>query len=426
MPTTALFLLVAYLFVQFFSQAVMLLNLRHMRSKGLLIPSELAGCVDPDTVRRTQAYEADKTRFGIGSSLFDVLVTVVFIFGGLLAWYDGWIRSFGLPFISEGIVFALLLSVAGECIDIPFSLYGAFRIEARHGFNTMTFRTWVLDFAKSLLLSLIIFACIIMVAFWLVQTSPEQWWLYVWLFLLGFSLFVMYVAPYVIEPLFNKFEPVRDEKLADEIRELCARAGIMAGKVQQMDASKRSRHSNAYFTGIGRVKRIVLYDTLLAQMTHAEIVAVLAHEIGHWKKRHVFKSILLVQIFSFAGLYVTYQLVQGNALGHWFGLEVHTLMGKLVLIGFVVGIVMFPLRPLMLVWSRHNEREADRYSFELTGDRESMATSLIKLSKENLSNLYPHPLYVAMHYSHPPVVERVNTIRAFRMNEVTERNTTLS
>jgi STE24 endopeptidase len=414
MITTALLLLTAYLLLQFFSHGVTLLNLSHMRRSGVLIPAELSGFVDVETLHRAQTYETDKARFGIGASLFDTTVTVVFLFGGLMAWYDGWVRSFGLPFISEGLVFALLLSIAGECIDIPFSLYGTFRIEARHGFNTMTLRTWLLDFVKSLLISLVIMAFITAVALWLVQASPEHWWLWVWLFLLGFSLFVMYIAPYVIEPLFNKFEPVKDEVLAGEIIELCARAGIRASKVQQMDASKRSRHSNAYFTGIGRVKRIVLYDTLIAQMTHAEIVSVLAHEIGHWKKRHILKSLVLMQLFSFAGLYVAYQLVQGNALGQLFGMDVQTLMGKFVLLSFAVGIVMFPLKPLMLVWSRHNEREADRFSFELTGNSESMATSLIKLSKENLSNLYPHPLYVAMHYSHPPIVERVRTIRSFR------------
>jgi STE24 endopeptidase len=147
-------------------------------------------------------------------------------------------------------------------------------------------------------------------------------------------------------------------------------------------------------------------------MTHAEICAVLAHEIGHWKKRHVFKSIALMQGFSFAGLYAAHHLVQGDLLSRLFGADVQTLAGRFILLGFIGGLAMFPLRPLMLAWSRHNEREADRYSFALTGDRESMATSLIKLSKENLSNLHPHPLYVAMHYSHPPIVQRVETIRA--------------
>lgn len=413
MPASALLLLAAYLIVQFFSHAVTLLNLSHMRKSGLLVPAEFAEFLDSETLRRTQRYETDKTRFGIGTSLFDAAVTIVFLFGGLLAWYDGCIRAYGLPFITEGVVFVLLLSIAGEVIDIPFSLYGAFRIEARHGFNTMTFRIWVLDFAKSLLISLIITAFITTVALWLIQASPAHWWLWVWFFLLGFSLFVMYIAPYVIEPLFNKFEPVKDEKLAESIVALCAKAGIRAGKVQQMDASKRSRHSNAYFTGIGKVKRIVLYDTLLAQMSHAEILAVLAHEIGHWKKRHVLKSIVLMQMFSFAGLFLAFQYVQGTTLGDLFGQDVQTITGRFVMLGFVAGIVMLPLRPVMLAWSRHNEREADRFSFDLTGDSESMATSLIKLSKENLSNLHPHPLYVALHYSHPPIVERVRSIRAF-------------
>lgn len=416
--TLAVFLLLAaYLLIQGISHGITLLNLRHMRRSGLSIPPELAGHIDEPTLQKAQAYETDKTRFSIVVSLFDSAGTVILIFGGLLAWYDGWIRSHSLTPIPEAILFAVLLYTAGELIGIPFSLYGAFRIEARHGFNTMTFRTWLLDFLKSLLIAMVLVSLITAVAFWLIQASPEQWWLWVWFFLLCFSLFIMYLAPYVIEPLFNKFEPVKDEKLGEAIVLLCARAGIRASRVQQMDASKRSRHSNAYFTGIGRVKRIVLYDTLLAQMTHDEILAVLAHEIGHWKKRHVFKSIVLMQLLSFVGLYAAYHLVQGNALSALFGLDVQTVLGKFMLLSFIGGMIMFPLHPVMLIWSRHNEREADRFSFELTGNSESMATSLIKLSKENLSNLHPHPFYVAMHYSHPPIVERVRTIRAFRREQ---------
>ncbi len=414
MPATALALLATFVLMQLFSQGVTLLNLRQMREKGLMVPPELAGHADESTLSRMQAYESDKAKFGIGTSLFDTAVSVVFLFGGLLAWYDGWLRSFDLPFIFGGLLFVLLLYIAGEIIDIPFALYRTFSIEARHGFNTMTFRGWLLDFVKSMLISFVIMSLVVTAALWLVQASPMYWWFCVWLFLLCFSLFVMYMAPYVIEPLFNKFEPVQDEMLAQKIVALCAKAGIHASGVQQMDASKRSRHSNAYFTGIGRVKRIVLYDTLLAQMTHEEILAMLAHEIGHWKKRHILKSIFLIQMFSFAGLYAAYQLAQGDVMGNLFGIDFRTLMAKVVLMSFIGGIVMFPLRPLMLVWSRRNEREADRFSFALTGDSESMATSLIKLSKENLSNLHPHPLYVALHYSHPPIVERVKTIRSFR------------
>lgn len=413
MPSSALLLLASYIVVRLFGCATTLLNLRHMRRAGTLVPAELDGFVEQQTLIRAQAYESDKAKFGISASLFDSAATIIFLFGGLLSWYDGWIRSFQQPFITEGILFMLGLYLAGELIDIPFALYGAFRIEARHGFNTMTFRTWLLDFVKSTLISLVIMAFVAAVAFWLIGSSPLHWWFWVWLFLLCFSLFVMYIAPYVIEPLFNKFEPVKDEELAGKIVALCARAGIHAGKVQQMDASKRSRHSNAYFTGIGKVKRIVLFDTLIAQMTHAEICTVLAHEIGHWKKRHILKSIVLMQAFSFAGLYAAHHFVQGDLLGRLFGADVQTLVGRFILLGFIGGLVMFPLRPLMLAWSRRNEREADRFSFELTGDSESMATSLIKLSKENLSNLHPHPLYVAVHYSHPPIVERVKTIRAF-------------
>jgi STE24 endopeptidase len=386
------------------------LNLRHMRGKGSAVPQEFEGSIDGTVLQKIQAYETDKTRFGFVSSLFGNITTILLIFA-LLNLYNSWIASLNLPFLVSGWLFFMLLFSAGEFLSIPFSLYQTFRIENAYGFNTMTPKLWVSDFLKSLLISAILMSAVVVVGLWLVQWSPGRWWLLVWGFLLVFSIFVMYLSPYVIEPLFNKFTPVEDTVLRERIIDLAGRAGIHASRVLRVDASKRSRHTNAYFTGIGKTKRIVLYDTLLQGMTHDEVLAVLAHEIGHWKKKHLLKSMVLMEAVSLIALYLSFRLVQSDFLPSLFGIAQDTLFAKVVLLAFLGGIVSMPLRLLMNSLSRRHEQEADKVSYELTGDVESMVRVFVKLSTENLSNLYPHPLFVTMYYSHPPILERIRSAR---------------
>jgi STE24 endopeptidase len=221
----------------------------------------------------------------------------------------------------------------------------------------------------------------------------------------------MYISPYLIEPLFFKFEPVKAEGLEDKIRALMERAGLKVSRVFQVDASRRSRHSNAYFTGIGRVKRIVLFDTLIERMTEDEILAVLAHEVGHWKKRHVLKRILLTEATAFCGLFAAFHLLSWDRLPGWVGLADASFYARVVIIGFLGSLVMFPLTPLFSFLSRKDEREADRFASDLTARPDAMASALVKLSLDNLSNLHPHPLYAKFYYSHPPVVERIRALK---------------
>ncbi|MFZ5998239.1 MAG: M48 family metallopeptidase [Nitrospirota bacterium] len=385
-----------------------------MKKFGATVPPELEGQVDGAVVRKTQEYEAEKTRFSFISSFFGNVITILFIFGGLLNLYNSWIASLHLSFIISGWLFFLLLLYAGEVISVPFSLYRTFRIENKYGFNTMTFRLWAADFVKSFLISTILLSIVLFAGFWLMQKSPDYWWLWIWAFLFLFSIFIMYVAPYVIEPLFNKFTPVDDAILKERIVQLTEKAGIHAHRILKIDASRRSRHTNAYFTGIGRTKRIVLYDTLLASMSQNEILSVLAHEIGHWKKKHLLKMLVALELFSFITLYITFRIVQSDVLLTLFNIENNTLFSKFVLLGFLAGIILVPLRPLVSAFSRRQERQADRTSYELTGDTGSMVSALVKLSKENLSNLHPHPLYVAMYYSHPPLIERIRSLKGFQ------------
>ena len=378
---------------------------------GLSIPPEFEGKIDENLLKKTQEYEEEKTRFSFISSIFGNVITIIFIFGGLLNIYNSWIASLNWPFILTGILFLLILSYASTFLSIPFSLYSTFKIENKYGFNTTTPKLWLTDFLKSILVSTILMGIVALVGLWLIQSSPNYWWIWVWGFFLLFSLFMMYISPYVIEPLFNKFTPIEEEGIEDKIKKLMQKVNLKVSRVFKMDASKRSRHTNAYFTGIGRAKRIILYDTLLEKMNHDEILSVLAHEAGHWKKKHVLKMIIVLELISLIGIYISFRILQTDILAALFQIKQGTFFAKVIILGFIGGIISFPFIPLSNYVSRRFEREADRFACELTGNSESMASALIKLSKDNLSNLHPHPFYAAFYYSHPPIVQRIKDIK---------------
>ena len=387
------------------------INLRYLKQHGATVPDGFADTISQETLAKSSAYTLDSSRLGLWQSLFDNGLLVLFLFTGLLPLYDSFITGLSGYFIVRGIFFFLLLSWAQSILELPFSLYGTFVVEACHGFNTMTPRLWLNDLFKSQVIDTLFMTIIITASFWLIQWSPQHWWLWVWVSLASFSFGMMFLSPYVIEPLFNKFEPVTEPELTEEISAMMEKAGLKVGRVMQMDASKRSRHSNAYFTGIGKVKRIVLFDTLFRQMSHGEIVAVLAHEIGHWKLRHVLKRLIVIEILLLGGMWCTWQAVQWSGLPGLLGMEEASFPARLVIIGFVSSLLMFPLTPISAWLSRRHERDADRFACSITGDHESLATALIKLSAENLANLHPHPWYASFYYSHPPVVERVCYLR---------------
>ncbi|MDQ7786107.1 MAG: M48 family metallopeptidase [Thermodesulfovibrionales bacterium] len=411
MSAVLISILCLYLLREGFEYVLQYINLVHLKKHGMSVPSELMGTIDETLLQKTREYEAEKTRFSFFSSIFGNIITLAFFFGGILNLYNSWIVSFNLSFVLSGLVFALVLSYANTVFSIPFSLYRTFRIENKYGFNTMTPKLWIVDLAKSLILSTILMSLIIIVGLWLIEASPNFWWIWVWGFFLIFSLFMMYIAPYVIEPLFNKFTPVEEPGLEEKIKDLMGRVDIRVSRVFKMDASRRSTHTNAYFSGIGRVKRIILYDTLLRSMDHTEILAVLAHEAGHWKKKHILKMIVATEIFSFLGVYISFRALQSDFLAQLFMIEHGTFYAKVLVLGLLGGILSFPFIPLSSYISRRFEREADQFACELSSNREAMISTLIKLSKDNLSNLHPHPLYAAFYYSHPPVVERIRQIK---------------
>jgi len=388
------------------------INLKHLKKYGTVDPAGFEDAIDQEKLRKSSAYTLDSSRAGLWESIFDNVILIIFLFGGYIAVYDGLFYSISTSFVLHAIMFFLLLTWILTVLGIPFNLYGTFCIEARYGFNTTTPVLWFTDFIKSQLISSLLLAIIIGAAFFLIQWSPEHWWIWVWAFMAIFSLFMMFISPYVIEPLFNKFEPVSDEGLKEDIRIMMEKAGLTLGQVMQMDSSRRSKHSNAYFTGIGKVKRIVLYDTLIKQMTHGEIVAVLAHEIGHWKKGHIWKRLLVAELVALVAAWLGYHVLNWPGLPGLLGLNADlSLPAKMLLLGFLSSLVLFPVTPFSAWRSRCHEREADQFASELTGRPQDLADALVKLSVENLSNLFPHPFYAAYYYSHPPAVERVRILR---------------
>ena len=404
MKITLFLIYVLQLAISYFLRFI---NLRYLKMHGSEVPENFAGAIDPDTLSKTSAYTLDLSRAGLVEAVFGSVILIAFLFCGLLGMYDGWVSSLSDSFIVGGVLFFLVLFLVQTLLDIPFSLYQTFHIENRYGFNTMTGKLWVADLVKSTAISLVLLALMTGGAFYLVRFSPDWWWLWVWGFFALVTLFLMYISPYVIEPLFFKFKPVSKEGLEEDIRGLLSKAGLEVSRVMEVDASRRSRHSNAYFTGIGRVKRIVLFDTLLEQMDNREALAILAHEAGHWKKHHIVKRLILTEVGSLAVLFAAFQLLQWGGLPGLIGLEQASFSAKLVILGFLGSLISFPLTPLGSWLSRRHEWQADRFAAELSGTPDALASALIKLTRENLSNLHPHPLYARIYYSHPPVVERV-------------------
>jgi STE24 endopeptidase len=405
------FILLAYLIVQTFEYWLKYINLRHMKKFGMNVPPGFEGYIDEPLLKKTHAYTLEHTRHSFFESIFGNVILLIFIFGGLMNAYNSWLSSLNLPFLISGLLFFLSLTYAGTILSIPFSLYSTFRIENKYGFNTTTIKLWIADLLKSMALSTVLMGIVITIGLWIVRSNPDSWWLFVWGFFFLFSIFMMYVSPYVIEPLFNKFTPLEGEGLPEKIRVMMEKTGIRVSRVFRIDASKRSRHTNAYFTGIGKVKRIVLYDTLLSMMEEDEVLAVLAHEAGHWKKKHLLKMLVLFESLSLIAAYVIFRILQSDILTDIFRLQGEPFFSKLVILGFLAGIVLFPFTPFFSGLSRRHELEADRFAVGLSPKPEALAISLIKLSKDNLSNLYPHPLYASIYYSHPPVVERVRKIK---------------
>lgn len=410
-------LLIFYLIIEAAEQIFLQLNLKHLAQHGGEVPSGFEEYVDAATLRKMSDYTMAHGRVGRIEAFVSIGITLLFVFGGLLNWLNNQIAAQNWPPVIAGVMFFGVLIYAETLIKIPFSLYNTFSLEKRFGFSNQTIGLWIKDLLKSLLINTLLLGFMFYMILWLILALPHIWWLAGWVFVLLFSIFLLYVSPYVIEPLFNKFSPIENNTLEERIKEVMSRIGLKINRVFTMDASKRSSHSNAYFTGIGHVKRIVLFDTLLANHEDDEIIAILAHEAGHWKKKHILKMLVISQILALLAFYAAYRLTAGDALAELFRLDIPSMHSKLLLVAFIGSLVLFPIKPFMAYISRRHEVEADNFAVELTRSPGPLAKALIKLGKDNLANLHPHPWFAAIHYSHPPLVQRVMDILSGRSND---------
>jgi STE24 endopeptidase len=363
-------------------------------------------------------YTTARVKLGLVRSVLSTLALVGFLFAGGLGWYDAWIARLSTSFVGGGVLFVAGLLLLNAVLAIPFQLYADFRLEARYGFNRQTARLWWADWLKSTALSLLFTLALSAGALALVQAAPSWWWVFVTALISAVSLLLTVLSPYLIEPLFYRMEPLDAEPLREGIRTMTERAGVHVGRVLKMDASRRSSHSNAYFTGLGRQKRVVLFDTLLAQMSEPQILAVLAHELGHWKKHHVLTRMIAMQVLLVLGAFLCSRLVHSGSLPELVGLASASFPARVVILAVAGSVLLFPLTPLFAAWSRHDEREADAFAVDLHGAPLDLASALAKLGTENLANLHPHPLYAAFYYTHPPLTDRIGTLRALAAHSV--------
>jgi STE24 endopeptidase len=351
------------------------LNIRHLRLHGHEIPEVFQGEIDGEILTKISRYTLDSHRFGTIESLFDDALTLAVLLGGLLPWLINRLPAWEEHFLLTGLLFFGILGLASGLIGLPFDLYRTFVIEKRHGFSTITFRLWIADLFKGIAVSAVLMGLLLSAFLLLLHFAPNSWWLWTWLVFASFQLLMIWLYPIVIAPLFNRYEPIRDEGLKEAIIALMAKVSLKTEGVYQVDAGKRSRHTNAYFTGLGKTKRIVLFDTLIASHTKEEITAVLAHEIGHWKRRHILKQLLFMEATSLIILWLASYLIAWPPLYETFGFNRPIPFVGLLLCAALFGPLAILITPFVSATQRRFEREADAFVFGLTGATTPLAGS---------------------------------------------------
>ena len=386
------------------------LNISHLGQHGTIVPEIFRDTIDPEKLKKISAYTVESENFGMVATLANQGLFLAILLSGFLPWLVRAIGQWGYGPIVSGLVFFAVLSIISNLLRIPFNLYETFVIEERYGFNVMSFKLWVTDLLKNLLLVTILGGLLLGLLLSLVVHGGEVWWVWAWMLVGGFELVMLWLFPVVILPLFNKFDPIENKGLEERIRTLIQKVGLRAKGIFKMDASKRSKHTNAFFIGLGRTKRIVLFDTLLASHTEEEILSVLAHEAGHWKKRHILRMLVPLEILSLASFYVVARFLNWPMLYRTFGFQELNVYVGLFLIGAFMSLIGFFAQPLESAISRKFEREADDFALGLTETAEPMRSALKRLAADNLANLSPHPLYAWFYYSHPPLIERIERL----------------
>ena len=421
-------ILIALLVAQFtIATALSILNLSHLKRAAKTLPQEWAGRLDASQFPKMIAYSRVNSRLGHVARTADLAVILAILLSGLLPSIARWATTLPLAPVWQGLIVLAIPSVLSTLADIPWDLLSQFGVERTFGFSTITLKTWLMDQIKSLLLSLVLGILLGGGLLLLIGALGRRWWLPAWIALSLFQLLMTYIAPVLILPLFNKFKPLQDQELGEQVFALARKADFPLSGVFEVDASLRSRHSNAYFTGLGKTRRIALFDTLIEQHPREEILAILAHEIGHWKQGHIAKGMIAGILLSGLGLALTAVLLDAPWLYAMLGMEaLYAQLGSTGPVAatglFLVGILLSPLglilAPISNWFSRRNEYQSDAYSLTLYDHPDAMEQSLIRLAEMNLSNLFPHPLVVIYRYSHPPLLDRIAALRAKRAERV--------
>jgi len=393
-------------------------HLSHIASNRDEVPPAFREQIDLGAHQKAADYTSAKTRFAVLSTVFDALLLLGFtIFGGIQWVADFWLAVFSNP-IAGGMAVIVSILVLSSLLETPFDLYRTFVIEERFGFNKISPKLYVIDAFKSLLLGAVIGLPLLFGVLWLMGRMGENWWIYVWCVWVGFNLLLLFLYPSFIAPMFNKFLPLEDASLKLRIETLLKKCGFTASGLFVMDGSKRSAHGNAYFTGFGKTKRIVFFDTLLARLTPNEVEAVLAHELGHFKHRHVVKRIVSTFAMSLAFLWLLAQLMQADWFYAGLGVTLHSSASAqpastalaLLLFFLVLPVFSFLLHPLTSAYSRKHEFEADAYAAQQT-DARDLSSALVKMYQDNAATLTPDPLYSTFYDSHPPALIRINKLQ---------------
>jgi STE24 endopeptidase len=392
-------------------------HLAHIEAHRSEVPQAFREKIDLSAHQKAADYTSAKTRFAMLGALFDAALLLAFTVCGGIQWIaDFWLHAFANP-IAQGMTIIVSVLILSSLLEMPFDLYRTFVIEARFGFNKMTPMLYLIDALKGVLLGAVIGLPLLFGVLWLMGRMGGNWWLYVWGVWVTFNLLLLFLYPSFIAPLFNKFQPLQDESLKARIEALLKKCGFTASGLFVMDGSKRSSHGNAYFTGFGKTKRIVFFDTLLERLTPSEVEAVLAHELGHFKRRHVVKRIVLTFVMSLGFLWLLAQLMQADWFYAGLGVTPSTGSGQvgstalaLLLFFMVLPVFSFLLHPLMAAYSRKHEFEADAYAAAQT-DAHDLSSALVKMYQDNAATLTPDPLYSTFYDSHPPALVRINKLQ---------------
>ncbi|HTV40754.1 MAG TPA: M48 family metallopeptidase [Candidatus Sulfotelmatobacter sp.] len=382
------------------------LNRRHVLAHADAVPPAFQGFVNKSVYDNSVAYTLAKERFGNVEAVYRTLLLIVFLFSGILPWTFG-LFAHGLGQSAWAMAaFLFVIGLVVSALTLPLDWISQFRLEQKFGFNTTTWRTWWSDRLKALLLSVALGYPLLALLLKIVTWAGSWWWLWNWGAVMAVQLLLSVLAPVLILPLFNKLTPLPEGTLRNGLLDLARRTQFRAGNIQLMDGSKRSRHSNAFFTGFGRFRKIVLFDTLIEQLSEPEVEAVVAHEIGHYRKGHIPRMLLLSAVSLLAGFYVLAVLARQEWFYRAFGFGSGNITPAFLIFGLLAGTAGFWIGPLVNRLSRRYEYQADAFAAQAVGQAQSLIAALRKLNGKNLSNLVPHPLYSGFYYSHPTLLER--------------------